>query len=155
MRLWTASQEWLSEWERDLDEQPETMKRTAQGRVTIAMFKQTQRFLQPLLRALHQRTLAEDLVQLIHEIVLHIVERNYIAANESYLKLAIGNAPWPMGVTCVRYIANPCVRVACVKFCVCVLIYCCLATPPSWTCRSASTSARHVRRLKLVKWRIS
>jgi pre-mRNA-splicing factor 18 len=28
-------------------------------------------------------------------------EKNYRAANEIYLTLAIGNAPWPMGVTMV------------------------------------------------------
>jgi pre-mRNA-splicing factor 18 len=28
-----------------------------------------------------------------------MAERNYLAANDIYLKLAIGNAPWPIGVT--------------------------------------------------------
>jgi pre-mRNA-splicing factor 18 len=28
-------------------------------------------------------------------------ERNYLAANDVYLKLAIGNSPWPIGVTSV------------------------------------------------------
>jgi hypothetical protein len=28
-----------------------------------------------------------------------MAERNYLAANDVYLKLAIGNAPWPIGVT--------------------------------------------------------
>lgn len=26
-------------------------------------------------------------------------ERNYLHANDIYLKLAIGNSPWPIGVT--------------------------------------------------------
>ena len=29
-------------------------------------------------------------------------ERNYLHANDIYLKLAIGNSPWPIGVTQVR-----------------------------------------------------
>ena len=28
-------------------------------------------------------------------------DRNYLAANDVYLKLAIGNSPWPIGVTSV------------------------------------------------------
>lgn len=34
-------------------------------------------------------------------IVQCIRERNYLAANDVYLRLAIGNAPWPIGVTSV------------------------------------------------------
>jgi pre-mRNA-splicing factor 18 len=33
--------------------------------------------------------------------VQHMRERNYLAANDVYLRLAIGNAPWPIGVTSV------------------------------------------------------
>ena len=29
--------------------------------------------------------------------VQHMRDRNYLAANDVYLKLAIGNAPWPIG----------------------------------------------------------
>jgi pre-mRNA-splicing factor 18 len=30
-------------------------------------------------------------------LVQHMRDRNYLAANDVYLKLAIGNAPWPIG----------------------------------------------------------
>jgi len=30
-----------------------------------------------------------------------LMKKEYMRANDSYLKLAIGNAPWPMGVTMV------------------------------------------------------
>lgn len=30
---------------------------------------------------------------------LCIVDRNYIVANNAYMEMAIGNAPWPVGVT--------------------------------------------------------
>ena len=35
------------------------------------------------------------------EIVHHMQERQYQRANDSYLRLSIGNAPWPIGVTMV------------------------------------------------------
>jgi pre-mRNA-splicing factor 18 len=35
------------------------------------------------------------------EIVHHMQKRQYQRANDSYLRLSIGNAPWPIGVTMV------------------------------------------------------
>ena len=37
----------------------------------------------------------------IAEIVHHMQKRQYQRANDSYLRLSIGNAPWPIGVTMV------------------------------------------------------
>ena len=37
------------------------------------------------------------------EIVHHMQKRQYQRANDSYLRLSIGNAPWPIGVTMVGY----------------------------------------------------
>ena len=31
----------------------------------------------------------------------HLLDRNYLRANDAYLEMAIGNAPWPIGVTMV------------------------------------------------------
>ena len=41
------------------------------------------------------------------EIVHHMQKRQYQRANDSYLRLSIGNAPWPIGVTMVGYVACP------------------------------------------------
>jgi pre-mRNA-splicing factor 18 len=38
------------------------------------------------------------------EIVHHMQKRQYQRANDSYLRLSIGNAPWPIGVTMVGYV---------------------------------------------------
>lgn len=37
----------------------------------------------------------------IAEIVYYMQKRQYQKANDSYLRLSIGNAPWPIGVTMV------------------------------------------------------
>ena len=37
------------------------------------------------------------------EIVHYMQKRQYQRANDSYLRLSIGNAPWPIGVTMVGY----------------------------------------------------
>jgi pre-mRNA-splicing factor 18 len=38
------------------------------------------------------------------EIVHFMQKREYQKANDSYLRLSIGNAPWPIGVTMVGYV---------------------------------------------------
>ena len=40
----------------------------------------------------------------IAEIVYYMQKRQYQKANDSYLRLSIGNAPWPIGVTMVGYV---------------------------------------------------
>jgi pre-mRNA-splicing factor 18 len=45
--------------------------------------------------------LAPDVLQAVAEIVHHMQTREYIRANDAYLRLSIGNAPWPIGVTMV------------------------------------------------------
>lgn len=45
--------------------------------------------------------LEPDVLSSIAEIVHHMQTREYIQANDAYLRLSIGNAPWPIGVTMV------------------------------------------------------
>lgn len=42
-----------------------------------------------------------DVVQAVYEISRLLDLREYLKANDTYLRLAIGNAAWPMGVTAV------------------------------------------------------
>eukprot|EP01103_Thecamoeba_quadrilineata_P004790 TRINITY_DN1463_c0_g2_i1.p1 TRINITY_DN1463_c0_g2~~TRINITY_DN1463_c0_g2_i1.p1 ORF type:complete len:332 (-),score=71.30 TRINITY_DN1463_c0_g2_i1:277-1272(-) len=88
-------------WERDLNERPEAVKRSASGRVSAATFKQTRRYVRPLFKLLRSRTLPDDMLNLIYEIVENIKKKEYVRANDAYLRMAIGNAPWPIGVTMV------------------------------------------------------
>lgn len=47
------------------------------------------------------RTLEPDVLRLLSEIVHHMQSRQYQKANDAYLRLSIGNAAWPIGVTAV------------------------------------------------------
>ncbi len=44
------------------------------------------------------------MVALVGEMVDLIGQREYLKANDAYLRMAIGNAAWPMGVTMVSLI---------------------------------------------------
>ena len=42
-----------------------------------------------------------DVLARITEIIENLQQREYVKANDAYLRLSIGNAPWPIGVTMV------------------------------------------------------
>ena len=35
----------------------------------------------------------------LREMAVNVMKREYIKANDAYLRMSIGNAPWPIGVT--------------------------------------------------------
>ena len=45
--------------------------------------------------------MADDVLRCMSEIVHHMQTRQYQKANDAYLRLSIGNAAWPIGVTSV------------------------------------------------------
>lgn len=53
-------------------------------------------FLTPVLQ-----TLPDDMRDALQAMVRYCLARDYLAATDRYIKLAIGNAPWPIGVTMV------------------------------------------------------
>jgi len=88
-------------WNQELQDRPETLKRTAQGKIETATFKQTKSHIKPLIKQLKSRSLSTDILNPMFDIATHLEDREYVKAHDSYLKMAIGNAPWPMGVTMV------------------------------------------------------
>jgi pre-mRNA-splicing factor 18 len=66
-----------------------------------AVYRQTLSYLEPLHDRLARRALDDELLTGLWMIARHARERNYLAANDVYLRLAIGNKAWPIGVTSV------------------------------------------------------
>ncbi|XP_031272226.1 pre-mRNA-splicing factor 18 [Pistacia vera] len=91
----------LNEWNQELDEMPEAEKRTAKGKSMVATFKQCARYLNPLFKFCRKKVLPDDIRQALMIVVNCCLKRDYLAAMDHYIKLAIGNAPWPIGVTMV------------------------------------------------------
>ncbi|XP_070763330.1 pre-mRNA-splicing factor 18 isoform X3 [Enoplosus armatus] len=67
----------LGVWAKDLNSREDHVKRGVQGKLASATHSQTESYLKPLFRKLRKK------------------------ANDAYLQMAIGNAPWPIGVTMV------------------------------------------------------
>lgn len=99
--IYWALKRTLKEWEQWMDDRPEDVKRTTQGKLAAATQRQSAEYLKPLFKLLRSRNLPPDMLARVSEIVHHMQRRQYQKANDSYLRLSIGNAPWPIGVTMV------------------------------------------------------
>ncbi|PHH78861.1 hypothetical protein CDD82_2802 [Ophiocordyceps australis] len=62
---------------------------------------QTRENMKPLFRKFEAGDLDDSLLEPIIEIVKALQERRYVDANDGYLRLSIGKAAWPIGVTMV------------------------------------------------------
>jgi len=91
----------LTEWGKKLNARRDALKMSVNGKRDAATYNQTRCYLKPLTKSLKKRTLSEDILESLLEIVQHCLDRNYVRANDAYLQMAIGNAPWPIGVTMV------------------------------------------------------
>jgi len=88
-------------WEEELAARPSEEKSSVKGKEASATQKQTRQYLYPFFKQLKSGECPEDVVKCTEIIVSRCIEREYVKASESYLKMAIGNAAWPMGVTMV------------------------------------------------------
>lgn len=91
----------LMKWDEQLQNRSRGDQMSTKGKLRGATYTQTRVYLKPLLRKLKSFTLPEDISDSLTEIVVHLLNRNYLKASDAYLQMAIGNAPWPIGVTMV------------------------------------------------------
>ncbi|XP_067420680.1 pre-mRNA-splicing factor 18 isoform X1 [Emydura macquarii macquarii] len=91
----------LGVWAKELNAREDYVKRGVQGKLNSATQKQTESYLRPLFRKLRKRNLPADIKESITDIIKFMLQREYVKANDAYLQMAIGNAPWPIGVTMV------------------------------------------------------
>jgi pre-mRNA-splicing factor 18 len=52
------------------------------------------------------QNLPADVLGRLSEIIHYMQSRQYQRANDSYLRLSIGNAAWPIGVTMVGWVSR-------------------------------------------------
>ena len=89
----------LQRWGRELNKRDEATKRSAQGKIESAVHSQSAENLKPLFSQLQSGSVASDIREHLVQITRILAEGDYIRANNAYMEMAIGNAPWPVGVT--------------------------------------------------------
>mmetsp|Transcript_29411 Transcript_29411/g.21872 ORF Transcript_29411/g.21872 Transcript_29411/m.21872 type:complete len:107 (+) Transcript_29411:701-1021(+) len=88
-------------WEEEILAKDEGFLKTAEGKIEFGMHKQCWRYSKPLLKLLKKNSVSEEIIDGLYLIVQYCLMKEYVRAHDKYLELAIGNAPWPMGVTMV------------------------------------------------------
>ncbi|CAD7957439.1 unnamed protein product [Amoebophrya sp. A120] len=102
LRKWIKK--WTKIWESQLGEEfekDEDARFSAQGKHQLALFRQSKKDMQPLLKRLKKQDLERDTVVLLKEMAVLCDKREYRLASEKYIELTVGNAAWPVGVTSV------------------------------------------------------
>ena len=80
---------------------PKSLKGSSSMPDQLSLVKKTAENLRPFFLQLKQDKIPDDVLLFILEICSFLQRREYMKANDAYLRLAIGNAPWPIGVTMV------------------------------------------------------
>ncbi|KAL2002075.1 hypothetical protein VTN02DRAFT_711 [Thermoascus thermophilus] len=91
----------LTEWEIAMAKRDQTVKQSFQGRQALNAMVQSRENMKPLFRKFEKGDLEDGILEPVVEIVFHAQERRYVDANDAYLRLSIGKAAWPIGVTMV------------------------------------------------------
>jgi pre-mRNA-splicing factor 18 len=91
----------FQEWEKDLDSMSASYKETAEAKQKFGIYKQCRGYIKPLIKNLKVKKLSKEIVNKLFEVMVFCMDRDYVRAHDKYIELAIGNAPWPMGVTMV------------------------------------------------------
>lgn len=65
------------------------------------VFVATKADLKPLIKDLRREKCDKEVLDHLFVIVTYCMLKEYIRANDVYMKLCIGNSPWPMGVTSI------------------------------------------------------
>jgi len=91
----------LLEWDLTLSSRSLSVRQSYAGKAATNAYVQAQSYMGPLFKHLEKRDLHPDIFPKVCEIVYYAQQRKYVTANDVYLRLSIGNAAWPIGVTMV------------------------------------------------------
>lgn len=91
----------LKQWEYDLSLRPSTVKDTGLGKVETNKRKQCEEYIKPLFKLCKKKVVPVDILDKLVDMVKHCELGDFRTANDLYMRIAIGNACWPTGITMV------------------------------------------------------
>jgi pre-mRNA-splicing factor 18 len=91
----------IKQWESDLQQRPDQMKNNAKGREEVKSFKRCKDYIRPLFRLCKENEVPPDILVKLVNMVKACEEGNFVKAHDEYMRTAIGNSAWPMGLTMV------------------------------------------------------
>ena len=87
------------DWEKELEEL--ILSNAEDIKAKIGQYKQCRGYIKTLLVNLKEKKVTKVILDKLFQVMVFLIDRDYIRANDNYIELSIGNAPWPMGVTMV------------------------------------------------------
>ncbi|QDS77698.1 hypothetical protein FKW77_003838 [Venturia effusa] len=91
----------LREWEIAMANRSDEVKESYAGKNAMNAMVQARENLRPFFKKLEKKEVEDDVLAPVLEIVHAAQLRRYVDANDGYLRLSIGKAAWPIGVTMV------------------------------------------------------
>ncbi|KAF2717310.1 Prp18-domain-containing protein [Polychaeton citri CBS 116435] len=91
----------LTEWAAALTRRPQEVKDSVSGKQAAQSYIAARDSLKPLFKQLENGSIETDILAAVNEIVDLAQQKRYVHANDAYLRLSIGKAAWPIGVTMV------------------------------------------------------
>ena len=91
----------LTEWSYALSGRLPSVQESSQGKQAYNAYVQSRANMTPLFRKFETGALEDGILSPMVEIVVAAQEKRYVDANDGYLRLSIGKAAWPIGVTMV------------------------------------------------------
>ena len=70
-------------------------------RKMMEKFEETQMHVQPLIELCENNRLNQEILKCLYHSAHFAINRDYVKATDHYMQIAIGNNPWPIGVTMV------------------------------------------------------
>ena len=97
----------MTKWAKTLDARPEDEKYSVMGKRETGIHAQTRTYLKPLLKLIKKQALTDDVRDSLVKMIIFALHKDYILSHEAYMEMAVGNAPWPIGVTNAGIHARP------------------------------------------------
>lgn len=96
----------LKQWQQDIQHQDMLLhhqaKRTTQQKLELRNFNLCKEHIQPLFQLCKSQQLGFDVQEKIFNMVRFCEQGDFRSAHDEYIKTAIGNSAWPIGLTMVR-----------------------------------------------------
>ncbi|KAL2311940.1 hypothetical protein POMI540_4554 [Schizosaccharomyces pombe] len=88
-------------WDNFLSSKSINSFESSESQMQLKIFRQAKQDLDVLIQLIVDEALNDDIFKRIAEICYRCQKHEFVKANDMYLRLTIGNAPWPIGVTMV------------------------------------------------------
>lgn len=98
-RIYRFFKNLLGEWEDELSKRPDEERRSVAGRNEVNTMRQCKDYIKPLFKRLKKRDLEEGLTKNLLRMVEYCEAGEFVKAHDTYMDVAIGRSPWPIGVT--------------------------------------------------------